>query len=360
MLAYLENGLNLAKFHKCKKALLCQFVELSMLRVYSKTPFMLSKKYERIKMRKDNANQNNQKLYQSLPGLGRIMPPDSNFINFCNAFQSDLYHIIDFDCYNDHKYTFKTNYTDYFFINFTRSGYFMFESYRRAEEEYNSRIAIEKPGCEYQVIQQHPGAGSCTMFKFTSEGYLALQQGYPLRCSPFFTNPDVFCTIVSASAEADFLHHLIVQQLAEESVNRLQVDCIVTELVHVVMQLLLEKGALNQVPHSTKRLHLKTIERAKEFMLENFNTDISLLELARHCYVSPFHFTRLFKQFCSCSPFSYLHQVRLKHAEILIRTTNMPVTDVCFQSGFNRLDYFSSAFSKLYGMSPKNYKRIYG
>jgi AraC family transcriptional regulator len=46
----------------------------------------------------------------------------------------------------------------------------------------------------------------------------------------------------------------------------------------------------------------------------------------------------------------------LQHAERLIRTTDLPVTDVCFQSGFNRLDYFSTAFAKRYNVPPSKYK----
>jgi AraC family transcriptional regulator len=279
-----------------------------------------------------------------------------NYVRYLNVSHSDLYRIVAFSCHHDTRYTFKPSGTNEFRINLTQSGYFTYNTYRKSEEEYTNRITVDKPGCEYRVVQQLPGSGSCTMFYFTDEGYAAIQEHYGLQQVSFFSSKNVFSTTVPANAEIDVLHRCILQLLAEDRGNRLELDCLVYQLIHAVLQILQGHAPLGDVPGSTKRIHIKTIERAKDFMLRNFSRDITLVELARHCFVSPFHFTRLFKQFCGCAPFTYLQQVRLKHAELLIRTTDLPVTDVCFRSGFNRLDYFSTSFSKLYGVSPSRYK----
>jgi AraC-like DNA-binding protein len=279
-----------------------------------------------------------------------------NFATYLTLFQSGLYRINDLNCYYDSPHVFKPNYTGQFSINFTRKGYFTFESFRRLEEEYASRIMLEKPGCEFKFIQQMPGDGGCTVFSFTDEGFELLREQYPLRKTPFFSNDSAFSTVITADASADLLHYKILQRVSGQGIDRFEIDCLVAELTEAVVHLLLGQKSHDGLPENTKKHHIGTIERAKEYLLEHFTQEVSLQDLARHCYVSPFHFTRLFKLFYGYSPFSYLQQVRLKQAEMLIRNTELPVADVCFRSGFKRLDYFSSTFAKQYALSPAKYR----
>lgn len=285
----------------------------------------------------------------------RIAVP-ANFVTYLTHFQSDLYCINDLNCYYDSKHVFQPNYTGRFSMNFTRRGYFTFETYKRFDEEYASRIMLEKAGCEFEFIQQQPGYGGCTVFSFTDKGYHLLNELYPLEKLPFFSNANAFSIVFSANAGADLLHYRILQRLLEGNAVHLEIDCLAAELTETVMHLLLSQSPAKALSASMKRNHLRTIERAKEYMLHHFSQDITLHDLAAYCYTSHFHFTRLFKQCCGCSPFTYLQQIRLKHAEILIRTTELPVTDICLTSGFNRLDYFSATFNKQYGFSPVKYR----
>jgi AraC family transcriptional regulator len=101
-----------------------------------------------------------------------------------------------------------------------------------------------------------------------------------------------------------------------------------------------------------KKNHLLTIERAKEYITQHFSDDISLQDIAAHCYVSPFHFSRIFKTFTSFAPHRFLLSIRLQHAEMLLRDTSLPVTDIAFSSGFNSIEHFSAAFRQQYKLSP--------
>lgn len=293
----------------------------------------------------DNANQYSK----------NIVTP-ANFVTYLTLFQSDLYCINDLNCYYDSKHVFEPNYTGRFSMNFTRRGYFTFETYKRFDEEYASSIMLEKAGCEFEFIQQQPGYGGCTVFSFTDKGYNLLNELYPLKKYPFFSNANAFSTVFSANACADLLHYRILQRLLEGNAMHLEIDCLATELTETVMHLLAAQPPAKVLSAGMQRHHLRTIERAKEYLLDHFAEDITLHDLAAHCYTSHFHFTRIFKQWCGYSPFNYLQKIRLKHAEILIRTTELPITDICLRSGFNRLDYFSATFTKQYGFSPVKYR----
>lgn len=97
---------------------------------------------------------------------------------------------------------------------------------------------------------------------------------------------------------------------------------------------------------------------ARRFIHENFSRKISIDEIARHCCMSQYHFSRIFKIYTLVSPHQYLLQLRLRHAEKLIRYTDLPITDICFISGFSSLDYFSTAFTKKYKVSPKKFRML--
>jgi AraC family transcriptional regulator len=91
-------------------------------------------------------------------------------------------------------------------------------------------------------------------------------------------------------------------------------------------------------------------------MTSNFTEDISLMDMARHCHVSPFHFSRIFKLFTSSSPHQFLSGLRLKQAELLLLDTALPVADVAFSSGFNSLEHFTAAFKQQYGLPPARFR----
>ena len=138
----------------------------------------------------------------------------------------------------------------------------------------------------------------------------------------------------------------------------MEIDQLVMEMIEKVLGCISEYKPDGRIGTKLKRNHLRTIERAKEFITQQFANDISLMDIATYCHISPFHFSRIFKQFSGYSPYQYLQLVRLKHAETLLKNTDLPITDVCFRSGFNRLDYFSAAFTKKYHIAPSRYKQL--
>ena len=105
------------------------------------------------------------------------------------------------------------------------------------------------------------------------------------------------------------------------------------------------------------RNYFTIIQNARSYMNENFSIKISIEDIARHCFLSQFHFSRIFKAYTSVSPHQYLLNIRLYHAGRLIKETQLPITDICFQSGFSSLDYFSAAFTRKYKISPRKYRR---
>lgn len=119
---------------------------------------------------------------------------------------------------------------------------------------------------------------------------------------------------------------------------------------HLTVDSLLQRVSVAENNYS------EVVHTARRYIHENFSRKISIDEIARHCCMSQYHFSRIFKIYVSVSPHQYLLQLRLRHAEKLTGYTDLPITDICFISGFSSLDYFSTAFTKKYKVSPTKFR----
>lgn len=74
--------------------------------------------------------------------------------------------------------------------------------------------------------------------------------------------------------------------------------------------------------------------------------------LARVSHVSEAHFAREFKDAFGVPPHRYLLTRRLERAKALLRDTELPITDIAFQTGWRSLGTFGRIFRDVTGESP--------
>jgi AraC-like DNA-binding protein len=158
--------------------------------------------------------------------------------------------------------------------------------------------------------------------------------------------------MVNATPELEYQHQRIFQKLVSQKYNSLEIDELVIDLLEKAMTLLGSAETPENISDKLKQHHLATIEMARNYILGNFKENISLPQLAAHCMVSPFHFSRIFKSIIKISPHQYLTSVRLTHAKVLLTETNSPVSDIGYECGFNSLEHFVTAFKQHYKVKP--------
>jgi AraC-like DNA-binding protein len=87
-----------------------------------------------------------------------------------------------------------------------------------------------------------------------------------------------------------------------------------------------------------------------------FAQPLDVQAVARVAHVSPAHFSRQFRATFGESPHRYLQRRRVERAMELLRETDRPVTEICFDVGFNSLGTFSRTFKAVVGESPSAYR----
>jgi AraC-like DNA-binding protein len=195
-----------------------------------------------------------------------------------------------------------------------------------------------------------------TVFEFKQSFFEKIKQEYFPGSGWFLQNNDMHAIMLACPPELDHMHHFIMQLIQKRKFDRLQVDELVMHMLNKVLHILANASEVTSVPEKLKQHHLGTIERAKEYLLNNFHQNISLNELAEHCYVSPFHLSRIFKSILNVSPHQYLLSTRLHHAKILLMSTEKPVNDIGFESGFNSVEHFVTAYKLVFKVTPSQHR----
>lgn len=102
------------------------------------------------------------------------------------------------------------------------------------------------------------------------------------------------------------------------------------------------------------------LEDILAYISENAANPITVEELAGRANLSPFYFTRIFKKETGFTPHEYVIQVRVNMAKFYLKTTDLPLKEIAFRSGFNSECSFCTSFKKATGLTPGSYRKDSG
>lgn len=97
---------------------------------------------------------------------------------------------------------------------------------------------------------------------------------------------------------------------------------------------------------------LRRLLRAKDRMDAASHEEWPVRRLARVSGVSAAHFARSFKEAFGVPPHRYLLTRRIERATALLRDTDVPITEIAFQTGWGSLGTFGRTFRDVTGESP--------
>ena len=101
-----------------------------------------------------------------------------------------------------------------------------------------------------------------------------------------------------------------------------------------------------------------TVEKEMvSYIQQNFTGKISLRDCGEQFHLSEKYISRYFKEHFHITLSQYVTYLRLEHAKQLLQDTDIPVTDVAMQSGYQNVSYFIRSFQKAYAVSPLKYRK---
>jgi AraC-like DNA-binding protein len=99
------------------------------------------------------------------------------------------------------------------------------------------------------------------------------------------------------------------------------------------------------------------IRLARRLLEQGYATPITIQHLSHEVALSPYYLIRLFRRIYKQTPHQYLIQVRISRAKELLSHSDLSITEICADVGFESLGSFSALFSKTVGISPSAYRR---
>jgi len=107
---------------------------------------------------------------------------------------------------------------------------------------------------------------------------------------------------------------------------------------------------------STGRLSAGQVKRLLEYIEENIDGNLGMMELANQVGISVRSLSRLFKASVGVTIRDYVAFARIQRVQTLLRETKLPLKTIAHRAGLKNGNYLSAAFSRQHGLSPSEYR----
>lgn len=112
------------------------------------------------------------------------------------------------------------------------------------------------------------------------------------------------------------------------------------------------------ISSKNKASYEDSIQEAKKYILEHLNEKLTVQNIADIIHMSPSHFSRVFRQQSGFSPYDFVLISRLNRAKDFLQKTDMSVSQIAYETGFNSESNFIYFFSKNTGISPSKFRKL--
>ncbi|MFI3172626.1 MAG: response regulator [Eubacteriales bacterium] len=100
----------------------------------------------------------------------------------------------------------------------------------------------------------------------------------------------------------------------------------------------------------------EAVQQAKEYIQIHYKKDISLEGISREMDMSPYYFSKLFKEVTGENFIEYVTSIRINKAKELLLEGKVTMKEICLEIGYSDPNYFSRIFKKSVGKTPTEFK----
>lgn len=114
---------------------------------------------------------------------------------------------------------------------------------------------------------------------------------------------------------------------------------------------------IHRMDEHNSKYENKIFSRILMEMNEGFDQEINLQELAEKYRISSRYLRRLFHQQLGCSAMEYLTILRMEKAKKLLAESDLSISRIAMDVGYNSVPYFDKIFKKKTGITPGEFKK---
>ncbi len=243
---------------------------------------------------------------------------------------------------------------------FPRAGVFVKHSGREQIVADPNHVLFFNHGELYRASHPHHGGDDFTTFFFDSETLTEILSLYEPAASDRRETPFKISQC-QVTPQLQLEHQRLRLQLKNEKSNSLLIEETALDLFHqIVRRGFAQQNAAkpSKRRETTVKARRELIEAVKLLLARELENSVSLQQVARSVYSSPFHLARLFQAETNLTIHQY--QIRLRLILALERLAEQPrnLTHLALELGFSSHSHFTAAFRKTFGISPSAFSQI--
>jgi len=133
----------------------------------------------------------------------------------------------------------------------------------------------------------------------------------------------------------------------------------IADLTRLFASFLAEKYVATAVekPDFHSGLPIWRLRKVEDYVRENLAEEISVERLAELVELSPFHFSRVFKQATGMTPLQFVTRERITYAQQLIRETSRSLIEIALEVGYTSPSSFTKVFRRMTGVTPMEFRK---
>lgn len=164
---------------------------------------------------------------------------------------------------------------------------------------------------------------------------------------PYFATPDPliyqFCQVLKSELELG------------ESCSRFYVAHLIAALsIHLIRHYSAKEQVIRDYTDGLSKCKL---QRAISYINEHLTENLSLKEISTVVEMSPYYFTRLFKQSTGQNAYQYVMHCRMERAKHLLCKQDLTIIEIAQQVGFQNQSHFTNTFRKYTSTTPRIYRK---
>lgn len=170
--------------------------------------------------------------------------------------------------------------------------------------------------------------------------------------------PEVFIVILTNFAEFDYAKEAIgfgaYEYLIKSEIRPKEIKELLCKIDEKIKSKDIKPNLYIKDKKEDKKTYSKSIEKSLRYIEDNYKNHISLIDVAKHIYLSHEYFSRLFKEEVGENFSTYLTVYRINKAKELIKGTDMKISQIAMEVGYSNPGYFSKNYKKYMGVSPED------